>query len=58
MDQNELPIELRHLGVPSGASKTIFEAMVRLVRIVHLSCTETNSVSKQTETSFHLSLVI
>jgi hypothetical protein len=57
MDQNELPIEPRHLGVPSGASKMISEAMVHLPQTVHLSCTETSSVSKQTEMSFHLSLV-
>jgi hypothetical protein len=31
--------------------------MVHLVQIVHLSCTENNTVSKRTETSFHLSLV-
>jgi hypothetical protein len=35
----------------------IYEAMVHLPRTVHLSCTETNTVSKRTETSFHLSLV-
>ena len=29
MDQNELPLEPCHLGVPSGVSKTISEAMVR-----------------------------
>ena len=27
--------------------------MVRLVQTVHLSCTDTNTISKQTETSFH-----
>jgi hypothetical protein len=31
--------------------------MVHLAQIVHLSCTETNTVSKRTEMSFHLSLV-
>jgi hypothetical protein len=35
----------------------ILEAMVHLAQTVHLSCTETNTVSKWTETSFHLSLV-
>jgi hypothetical protein len=50
------PFEPRHLGVPSGASKMISEAMVQLEQTVHLSCTETNTVSKWTETSFHLSL--
>jgi hypothetical protein len=57
MDRNELPFEPRHLGVQSGASKTISEAMVHLAQMVHLSCTETNTVSKRIETSFHLSLV-
>jgi hypothetical protein len=56
-DRNEVPFEPRHLGVPSGASKMISEAMVHLPQTVHLSCTETNTVSKQTETSFHLSVV-
>jgi hypothetical protein len=56
-DRTELPFEPSHLGVPSGASKTICEAMVHLVQTVHVSCTETNTVSKRTETSFHLSLV-
>jgi hypothetical protein len=35
----------------------ISEAMVHLAQTVHLSCTETNSVCKQTETSFHFYLV-
>jgi hypothetical protein len=44
--QAELSLEPRHLGVPSGASKMIYEPMVRLAQIVHLSCIDTNSVSK------------
>jgi hypothetical protein len=51
MDQNELPVEPRNLGVPSGVSKTISKAMVRLVQTVHLSSTDTHTVSKRTETS-------
>jgi hypothetical protein len=35
----------------------IFEPMVRLSQTMHLSCTEIDIVSKQTETSFHLCLV-
>jgi hypothetical protein len=46
-----------HLGVPFGASKMISGAMVQLVQIMHLSCTETNTISEQIETSFHFSLV-
>jgi hypothetical protein len=56
-DRNELPFEPHHLGVPSGAAKMFSEAMVQLPQTVHLSCTETNTVSKRTETCFHLSLV-
>jgi hypothetical protein len=56
-DRNELPFEPHHLEVLSGAPKTIFEATVHLTQTVHLSCTKTNVVSKQTETSFHLNLV-
>jgi hypothetical protein len=37
--------------------KTISEAMVHLAQTVHLPCTETNTVSKWTETIFHLSLI-
>ena len=32
---NEIPHDPRHLGVPSGASNTIFEPMVRSAQIVH-----------------------
>ena len=36
-----------------GASKTIYEPMVRLAQTMHLSCTGTNTVSKQkTEVPF------
>jgi hypothetical protein len=48
-DQNMLAIEPHHLGVPSSASKTISEPMARLAQTVHLSCTDTNTVSKRTE---------
>ena len=32
---NEIPHDPRHLGVPSGASKTISEPMVRSAQTVH-----------------------
>ena len=48
-DQNELRLELRHLGVPSGASKMISEPMVRLAQALHLSSTNTNTISNRTE---------
>jgi hypothetical protein len=57
MDRNKILHDPRQLGVPSGASKIIFELTARSAQTVHLSSTETNTVSKQTETSFHLSLV-
>jgi hypothetical protein len=50
----ELLLDPRHLGVPSGASKTISKPMARLVQTVHLSCTNTNTVPKQTEMRFHM----
>jgi hypothetical protein len=45
------------LGLPSGAFKTISEPMVRLSQTAHLSCVKINTISKRTQTSFHLSLV-
>jgi hypothetical protein len=42
MDQNELPVEPRQLGVPSGLSKMISEPKVHLAQTVHLSCIQTD----------------
>ena len=50
---NEIPHEPNHLGVQSGASKMIFEPMVRLAQTVHLCCADTNTVSKRTKLRFH-----
>jgi hypothetical protein len=58
MDRNELPLEPRHLGVPSGTSKMIPEPMVHLAQIVHLSCANTNTISKHTEIGFDMARVI
>jgi hypothetical protein len=55
MDQNELPLEPCNLVVPSGASNMIFEPMVHLAQTMHLSCTNTNIISKLTEIRFHRS---
>jgi hypothetical protein len=52
-DSNKLPLKTRHLGVSSGASKMISKPMVRSAQTVHLYCTDTNTVSKRTETRFH-----
>jgi hypothetical protein len=50
--KNEIPHDPRHLGVPSGVSKMISEPMVRLAQTMHLSCTNTNTISKQKEERF------
>jgi hypothetical protein len=42
---NNAPLDPCHLGVPSGASKTIYEPMVCLTQTEHLSCTDANTVS-------------
>jgi hypothetical protein len=51
-NRTEIPLEPRHLGVPSSVSKTISMPMVCLVQTVHLSYTDTNTMSKQTKTRF------
>jgi hypothetical protein len=57
MDQNELPLEHHQLGVPSGVSKIFYESMVHLMQTVHLSCSDTNNVSKRTEMRFNMTHV-
>jgi hypothetical protein len=57
MDRIKFPLEPRHLGVPSGASKLIAVLMVRLAQNVHLPCTDTNIVSKRTKIIFHMTHV-
>ena len=57
MNQNELPLEPRHLGVPSGASKLISKPMARFAQTVLLTCTNNNIVSNWTETRFHITYV-
>ena len=52
-DRNEISHDPRHLGVPSGASKMISEPMVHLTQTVHLSCTNTDTISKRPETGIH-----
>jgi hypothetical protein len=53
MDRTELPLQPRHLGVPPSASKMISIPVVCSVHTMHLSCTDTNIVSKQTKMRFH-----
>jgi hypothetical protein len=54
LNKTELSLEPHHLGVPLGASKTISESMKRLAQTVHLSCTDTNTISKWKEVKFHM----
>jgi hypothetical protein len=54
MDQNEIPHDPLHLGVPSGASRMISEAGVRLAQTVHLSCVNISTIFERSESSFHL----
>jgi hypothetical protein len=51
---NRAPPDPRHLGLPSRVSKLIYEPMVRLTQTEHLSCTDTNTISKQIQTRFHM----
>jgi hypothetical protein len=57
MDQNEIAHDPRHLAVPLGVSKMISEPMEHSAQTVHLSCTNTNNVSKWTEMRFHMTHV-
>jgi hypothetical protein len=58
MDWNEIPHDQCHIGDPSGVSKIISDPMLRSAQTVHLSCVKVSTISKQTKTSIHLSLVI
>jgi hypothetical protein len=49
MERNKIPHDPRYLGVPSGASKMIFEPMVHLVQTVHPSCVKISIISKRTK---------
>jgi hypothetical protein len=60
MDRNELPLDQRHLEVPSGLPQKISMPVVYLAQTVHLSCVAINTinnVSKRSEASFHLTNV-
>jgi hypothetical protein len=52
-DRNKIPQDPHHLGVSLGASKMIFEPVVCLAQALHLSCTDTNIISKRIKTRFH-----
>jgi hypothetical protein len=53
IDRNEIPHDPRHLGVPSGASKTNSEPVVRLAQTVHQPCIKISILSKRTEVRIH-----
>jgi hypothetical protein len=58
MDRNELPLEPCQLVVPWGWFKMIYGPMICLALTMHLSCTDTKIISKQTEMIFHMTHVI
>jgi hypothetical protein len=53
-NRNKHPLEPRQPGVPTILSKMIPEPMVCLDQTMHLSCTDTNTVSKWNETRFDM----
>jgi len=57
MDRNELSLEPRHFGVQTGVSKMISEPMVHVAQTMHLSRTNTNTISKEKEVRFHMTHV-
>jgi hypothetical protein len=57
MDQNEIAHDPSHLVVTSGASKMISEPVISLAQSVCLPCVKVSTISKQTESSFHLRFV-
>ena len=57
MDRNKLPLDIHYLGVPFGCPKAISLPEVHSAQTVHPSCIKTNTISKQTKTSFHLTYI-
>jgi hypothetical protein len=57
MDQNELSVDPRHLGVPLVVLEMVSMPVVHSAQTMHLSCAEINTISKRIETSFHLTHV-
>jgi hypothetical protein len=57
MDKNKLLLKPRHLEIPLSVSKMILKAMLRLAQTVHLSCSDTNTVSIRTEMRFDMTHV-
>jgi hypothetical protein len=55
--ENELPLDLCHLEVPSGVPTKISMPVVHSMQNVHLSCAYIKTISKRNEMSFHLTHV-
>ena len=47
MDQNEIPYDPHHLGVPSGASKMIYEPTLRSTQTVLPDCVKISTISEK-----------
>jgi hypothetical protein len=58
MDWNKILHDQCHIGDTSSVSKIISDPMLHSAQTVHLSCVKVSTISKQTKTSIHLSLVI
>jgi hypothetical protein len=56
-DQYEIAHDSRHVAAPSGVFKMISKPVLHLAQTVHLSCTNTNTATKQTKTRFHMTHV-
>jgi hypothetical protein len=46
MDQNEIPHDPRHVGVPSGASEMIYEPVQHSAQIMHISCIKISTIDR------------
>jgi hypothetical protein len=57
MERNKLSPETRHLGVELGVCKMISKPTVCLAQTVHLSLSDTKTISKQTEKRFQMTRV-
>jgi hypothetical protein len=57
MVQNKILDDPRDLGVQMAVSKMISKPIVQSAQTLHLSYIKISTISKQTETSFQLSLV-
>jgi hypothetical protein len=53
-DQNEFPLELCHLGVPSGASKMISKPMACSAQTMHLSSIKIVRISKRNKIRLYM----